>query len=76
MNTKTLKKKFGLRVRSIRVSRKLTQEELAEEAGLSPEYVSRIERGKASPSFETIISIASALGVELSTLFDFSDLEK
>lgn len=75
MDAETLKKRFGRRVRSIRAARGLTQEGLAEKAGLSPEYVSQIERGEASPSFETVSSIASAFSVGPSALFDFSDLE-
>lgn len=76
MDVKSLRSKFGLRVRSLRVARELTQEELAEKAKLSPEYVSQIERGKASPSFETVALVASALEVKLHSLFDFSDQKR
>ena len=76
MNADTLKYLFGRRVQSIRATHGMTQETLAEKAGISPEYVSRIERGNTSPSFGTISRVAEALQVRVKTLFDFSDLDK
>ena len=40
---------------------RLTQRELAENARLSPEFVSRIERGVTSPSLDTFVRICRAL---------------
>jgi len=74
MDARTLKNKFGRRIRSLRSLRDLTQEGLAELATVSPEYVSKIERGQASPSFNAIAQLASALDVDPGELFDFSDL--
>ena len=74
MDATTLKSLFGRRVRSIRKLRDLTQEELAEITQLSAEYVSKLERGQSSPSFEAIVQIANALKVDPSELFNFSDL--
>jgi transcriptional regulator with XRE-family HTH domain len=65
---------FGRRVRMCRRRHDVTQEELAEDLGLSPEYVSRIERGLASPSFDVIAKLAQELLVEPKDLFDFSSL--
>jgi transcriptional regulator with XRE-family HTH domain len=53
----------------------VTQEKLAEYCDLSPEYVSHIERGKASPSFDVIASLSEELDVEPKSLFDFTGLE-
>tara|TARA_B100001750_G_scaffold157218_1_gene126460 strand:- start:2214 stop:2483 length:270 start_codon:yes stop_codon:yes gene_type:complete len=39
----------------------MTQRELAETARLSPEFVSRIERGVTSPSLDTLVRICRAL---------------
>ena len=39
----------------------MTQRELAESARLSPEFVSRIERGVTSPSLDTLVRICRAL---------------
>jgi len=74
MDARTLKHNFGRRIRSLRLLRALTQERLSELAGLSPEYVSKIERGQASPSFGSIAELARALEVKPHQLFDFKDL--
>jgi transcriptional regulator with XRE-family HTH domain len=60
---------FGERVRHLRGSLGLTQPRLAETIGKSVEWVRRIERGGASPSFETISALAKALGVAPADLF-------
>lgn len=73
MQPKDLKSAFGKRVRTLRRLRNLTQEELAESIECSTEHVSHIERGLASPSFEMIGRLASALKVKVSDLFDFSE---
>lgn len=54
--------KFGKKVRELREKKGLSQEELAFKADLSVYYISRIERGKANPSLETIFAIQKALG--------------
>jgi len=53
----------------------LSQVQLAEKAGISGTYMSRIEapNGDAVPSLAVIIDIANALGIELDKLFDFKD---
>ena len=51
-----------------RVKGNITQQELANRAGLSRDTISQIERGIANPTLETIISIAKALNVDLNTL--------
>ena len=51
------------------------KEKLAEYCNLSPEYISHIERGKASPSFDVIAGLARELDIEPRSLFDFTDLE-
>lgn len=75
MNEGKLKDRFGRRVRSLRRLRDITQADLAERTGLSIEYVSKVERGLTSPSFASIGSIADALDVRVSSLFDFSELD-
>ena len=59
---------FGLNVRRQREVRKLTQEALAEKAGLHPTYVSGIERGIRNPSLVIIARTAKALGISVSQL--------
>lgn len=64
-----LGKLFGERVRSLRSSRRLTQVQLADLAHVSEEWIRRIERGEASPSFDTIEALASALDAQPEEFF-------
>jgi len=66
-----LKKLFGQRLKSIRLANGLTQEELAEKAGLHATYIGIIERGKQAASLDTIEKLAVALGVKEEKFFSF-----
>ncbi len=55
---------IGDRLREVRTRRLLTQEELAERAGVSPSTVVNIERDNREPHFRTIRKLAKALDVE------------
>lgn len=70
--TKTL---LGARIKELRRTRSLSQEQLAELVGLAPKFISRIEVGRSSPSLETIENIARALQVEIRDLFEFVHLQ-
>lgn len=62
---------LGERIKVLREKSGLTQQELAETVGVeSPSYISKIERGMTSPSYELLTRIARALNVELKNLFD------
>ena len=65
-----LQKGFGERVRKLRGLRGLTQAELADQAGVSVEWVRRIERGVAGPSFDTIEALGKALAVNVRSPLD------
>ena len=67
----SLQKKFGARIREIRKSKKLTQEQLAEITNMDIPNLSNIERGKKFVSAQTLEKIAIALNVEEKDLFDF-----
>ena len=54
-------KEVGKRIRLARTEKGLTQEELAEHAGISPTHVSVLERGGNSIKLETFISICHSL---------------
>jgi PAS domain S-box-containing protein len=64
-----LKKRFGVRLRTLRQAANLTQSDLAEMVGISDRYLGRMERGLVSPSFECVEKIARALGIETASLF-------
>jgi transcriptional regulator with XRE-family HTH domain len=56
---------FGELLRGHRRARRLTQEALAGQAGLSPAGVSLMERGRVAPHFGTVSKLADALGLSL-----------
>lgn len=57
-----------IRLRELRASRGLTQEQLCESAGVSVDAVNRIESGTRVPTIATLASLATALGVEVGDL--------
>lgn len=61
---------FGDRVRALRLSQGLSQEDLAELAGMHRTYLSSVERGQRNVSLDNIIAIARALKVEPALLFE------
>lgn len=61
-------KLLGERIRSVRKSKSLSQEKLAELAGLHPVYIVKIERGKVRASICTYLFLAKALDMALSEL--------
>lgn len=54
---------IGENIRKYRKAKKMTQESLAERAGLSVNYIGSIERGEKLPSLETFIEIVNQIGV-------------
>lgn len=54
-------REFGRRLRRARAARGLTQQELAEKAGLDRTYVGTIERGKKNPGLLIVNDLALAL---------------
>jgi hypothetical protein len=54
---------FGLKLRQLRTSKKLSQSELSEKSGLSVSYINEIEKGKKYPKTEKIATLAAALDV-------------
>lgn len=65
------KKLIGLRIKELRKSKGLFQEELAEKAERSQNYLSRIECGKENPTLDMLIKLSYALEVEMWEMFDF-----
>lgn len=70
-----IREMIGSRIRDIRTKKGLTQDELAEEMGINPKYLSGIERGKENPTMTTLINLAKALGVPIAEVFDFTETE-
>ncbi len=70
MNYNIIYQKLAVRIERLRKEKGLTQEVLAEKAGLHRAYFWDIENGR-NISIKTAYKIARALGVSLSELFDF-----
>jgi transcriptional regulator with XRE-family HTH domain len=58
----------GDRIRDARLHANLTQEKLAELAGMDRQTINRIEQGHASPRLDNLFRIADALNVPLADL--------
>ena len=57
------KKAFGKRLRTLRIEAKLTQEQLAEKADISPVYLGEVERGQKVLGLDKFINIIKVLDV-------------
>jgi transcriptional regulator with XRE-family HTH domain len=68
-----LRAQFGDRLRKIRAEMGKTQEEFAEMAGMSVDFLSLIERGRNAPSFKKLELMIEGLDVSAAYLFTFED---
>ena len=64
-------RKLGKRVRYFRTQKGLTQEKFAELCGISPRYISELERGEANVTVNILEPLAVSLGIKLKELFDY-----
>lgn len=64
---------LGEAVRLLRERSGMTQENLAQEAGLTTGTISLIERGRSNPAWGTVKGIAAALGVQVGELGNLAD---
>lgn len=63
---------LGRRLREFRHARRRTLEEVAEDTGLTPGYLSQIETGEAVPSLSALAAIAAAMGTDMTAFFPFN----
>ncbi len=76
MKTDKVAELLGRRIRSLRKSRNLTQEQLGANCDVNYKFIGAVERGEENPSLKTLQKIAGALGVELFDLFRFKHEER
>ncbi|MBO4251166.1 MAG: helix-turn-helix transcriptional regulator [Clostridia bacterium] len=67
---------LGEKIKDLRLSCNLTQEELADRCELTKGYISQLENDLTSPSIATLIDILSALGTDLKEFFSDTDTEE
>jgi len=68
-----LRKRFGKRLFELRHQANLTQEQLAQKAEISVDFLSLMERGINSPSFETLEKLSLALEKPVKEFFIFEN---
>ncbi|OBF68670.1 helix-turn-helix domain-containing protein [Mycolicibacterium fortuitum] len=59
----------GARIRQFRAARKMSLRQLADRAGISPGFLSQVERGQVNASVGTLRRLAQSLGIVLPDLF-------
>lgn len=62
---------LGKQIKILRENAHLTQEKLAEKAGISLDYLGKIEVNINKPGLKTLIKISNALSVPIKAIFDF-----
>jgi len=60
----------GSRIRKYRLKLNMTQEELAEKAGLHHTYIGQLERGEKNATLESIEKVVLGLGISFELLFE------
>ena len=76
MKAKDLNKKFGKRLRELRLQANMSQEELAEQVGVATKTVSYWENAHNPVTFNKIALIANALNIPIYKLFVFLDIDE
>ena len=69
MNIKELKAVYTANLRTLRTQKKLSQAEISEKVHITEKFYSDLETGRKWGSFETIVDMANAFGVEPYELF-------
>ncbi len=69
LNDKKIKKIVGLRIKELRMSEGLTQEQLAERIGLQPQTIAAIETGRSFISADVLSKFCNYFNVEPSVFF-------
>lgn len=73
MNEHEIYIKLGKRIKYLRENAHLTQEKLAEMAGISLDYLGKIEVNINKPGLKTIIKISNAIDTPIKEIFNFDD---
>ena len=76
MDEKQLKKLFGQRVKTLRKSQNLTQEQLAELIWMDPQHLCKMENGSHFPTLKNIINLADVLNIDIKDLFSYDNIEE
>ncbi|WP_410479174.1 helix-turn-helix domain-containing protein [Pedobacter miscanthi] len=64
---------LGKHIRVIRLSKKLTQKQLAHSVNKDQQSINRLESGGVNPSYLYLVSIAEGLEIDIQTLLNISE---
>ena len=70
LDKKTVLNQLAQNIRIERARKHISQEQLAEMTGITPQHLYRIENAKVCPTFYVVANLAKALNVSIDTLFD------
>lgn len=70
MNTEKKEARVSARLRKLRIEREMSQDTLAQKAGLERKTINRIENGHYSPSLQSLILLCGALKVKTSDVLE------
>ena len=71
----SLKKQFGLRIKELRKSNGLTQEQLAEKLGMDTPNLCRMENGTHFPQTKNLVKLAEIFDIDIKELFDYEHIK-
>ena len=60
-----------MKLRELRISQRITQDDLTELSGISIRTIRNVESGSHPPSVETMLKVSKALGLELADIDEF-----
>lgn len=69
------REKIGVRIRTMRKSRDMTQEDLAKAIGQSPSSITMYETGRRNPDYETLEALADVFNVPMTAFFPGEPLD-
>lgn len=67
--SQTMRKKFGKRIRELRLEKGWSQEQFADEVGVHRTYIGAVERGEQNIALDNIERVAKRLGITVEELF-------
>jgi transcriptional regulator with XRE-family HTH domain len=62
--------RFAMQIKTLRKRHKLSQQAVADKAGITREYLARLEAGEHDPSLSTVLKLAKALKVKVAELVE------
>lgn len=76
MERKEIIKIFAENLRAERARKRYSQEVLAEKAGITPEYLARLETEKYNPTLVVVIKLAIVLEIDIDRLVTLDVIKK